>query len=173
MINEPAPPLSGPPTEPGRVAGLRRNVLGMIVLLIVQVGVGVAVNLYATVPRGDLHKGVGSALGRAISKGPVGLSLHAVLGLLLVVFAISIIIRGATMRRTPLLLLGVVGLLALAGAAMSGAAFVDKPTNAGSMSMTVLAGVATLAYVLILYLFAPTQPETNPKSPVGLHEKGR
>ena len=53
----------------------------MCVLLLVQYGLGIGVNLFVTMPGRD-H---GAGLGAAIANGPVAVSIHAVLGLALIV----------------------------------------------------------------------------------------
>ena len=69
--------MSAPvPASPARV---RRASLVVFVLLLAEYGIGMYVNLYITVPAVD-H---GHSVGSAISNGPVILSAHAVIGLLL------------------------------------------------------------------------------------------
>jgi hypothetical protein len=65
-------------------AALRGNVMGAIVLLLLQFGLGMGVNLYETMPAADHGKSVFAAFGRAVADGPVVLALHALLGTLLI-----------------------------------------------------------------------------------------
>src|SRR5215470_7591116 len=70
------------PMRSAATAGLamvRRSGLGVLVILVVEFGFGMYVNLYLTVPRADHGRG----LGTAIANGPAMLSVHAVTGLLL------------------------------------------------------------------------------------------
>jgi hypothetical protein len=92
-------------------------------------------SICATVPKGD-H---GHGIGQAISNGPAGLTIHIVLGLLLVLAA--------------------VGLVALIGAATQGASFDDQGHPSASMAMAVLTGVAILCYGFSLYILSsPGEP---------------
>ena len=50
----------------GRTAGLRRASLAALVLLLIQYGIGIGVNLYVTVPAADQ----GHTISSAISNGP-------------------------------------------------------------------------------------------------------
>jgi len=64
------------------------------------------------------------------------------------------------MRGTIRIVLAIVGLVAVVGAALSGASFVGRGGNASSMSMAVAAGLAIGAYALVLFLSAAV-PETS------------
>lgn len=140
-----------------QIAGLRRASLSAFVLLVVQYGIGIAVNLYVTVPKAD-H---GQSLGKIISTGPAGLTVHIVLGLLLILAAIGLVVQAAIARHRALILTSVIGLLALAGAAAQGASFVDNGHPSASMVMAVLTGVAILSYGASLYLLGlPGQSRT-------------
>ena len=87
-----------------------------------------------------------------MSKGPVGLSIHALLGVVLIVSAATAIIRAVQVRRPVLVGAAAVGLVAIVVAALNGASFVGNGNNGASMSMAVAAGVAIGSYALILFL---------------------
>jgi hypothetical protein len=133
----------------GRVKSLRRASLAALVLLLIQYGLGMYVNLYVTVPSADKGQG----FGKAISNGPTALSVHAVLGFLLILAAIGLLVQSFMARYLAVLTVSAIALVAVIGAALQGASFVDKGGPAGaSMGMAVLAGVAMLCYATALYL---------------------
>jgi hypothetical protein len=142
----------------GRTAGLRRASLAALVLLLIQYGIGIGVNLYVTVPAAD-H---GHTIGTAISSGPGALTVHIVLGLLLILAAATLVVQAIMARHPGVIVTSVIGLLALVGAAAQGAAFVDQAHPSASMTMAVLTGVALLCYSISLYLLGspgPRQPD--------------
>ena len=135
---------AAPALQAQRLSGLRRASLGALVMLVVQFGLGISVNLYTSVPA------KGSA-GDAFSNGPV-LALHVVVGLLLIVAAIGLLVRAIIARHGPVIAAAVVGLLAIATAATQGFSFVSDGTNAASLAMALATGVAMLCYAIALYL---------------------
>jgi hypothetical protein len=64
---------------PAGLARARRGSLAVLVLVVVEYGIGMYVNLYVTIPRADHGHGLRSV----IANGPAMLSIHAVIGLLL------------------------------------------------------------------------------------------
>jgi len=141
------------PTDPAarRVRGLRRNSLGISVMLLAQYGLGMGVNLYAPVPKTDQGRGLAVAVGRALSNPPVILAIHGTLGLLLLVAAVNVLSRAIRSRQRPAIMASATGLAAIVGAALSGAAFVDHEQTGASMAMAALTAVALLCYLLNLF----------------------
>ncbi len=131
-----------------RVSGLRRASLAAFVMLVIQFALGMYVNLYVTVPSAD-H---GSGFGQAIANGPAGLTLHIVLGLLLILSALGVLVQAILARRPALIAAAVVGLLAMIGAAASGSAFTSSGRDGASMAMAVLAALGLLCYGVSLFL---------------------
>jgi len=109
-----------------------------------------------TVPSADK----GGGLGKAISNGPAALSVHAVLALLLILAAIGLLVQAVLARYWTVLAAAAIALIAIIGAAFSGADFTNKGgQDSASMTMAVLAGVAMLCYGTVLYLLSsPRQP---------------
>jgi len=134
-------------TARASLARVRRGSLAALVLLVVQYGIGMYVNLYVTVPRGD-H---GGGLGSAIANGPAMLSGHAVLGLALALVAIGVLVHAVMARHLGAIVPSALGLLALAAASAAGASFTSSGDAADSMGMAVLTGVALLCYAVNLY----------------------
>jgi hypothetical protein len=135
-----------------RVGTVRRISLGMTIGLLVQYGLGMIVTFYVTVPRQDQGGGLLTAIGRALANGPVALGMHAALGLLLILGAVNLVIRAAAARQRAAAWLSAVGLLAILGAAASGAGFVNSAADGASLAMALLTGVALLCYTIIIYL---------------------
>jgi hypothetical protein len=136
------------------MTGLRANSFAAIVILLIEYGLGVWVSLYGHLPASDHGANIATGFARAVSKGPAGLSIHAVLGAILVISAVTAIVRAALVRRPVMVGATAVGLAAIVVAALSGASFVGDDSNGASMSMAVAAGVAIGAYALVLLLSA-------------------
>jgi len=139
-------------TEPGqraaerRLTNLSRASLGAAVMLVIQYGLGIGVNLYITVPTGG---SAGRAVGRAFSSGPL-LAAHTVLGLLLIVTAVSLVVRAVIARHRTIIVLSALGLLAILAAAGSGLSFTRSGADGASLGMAIATGVALLCYIGIL-----------------------
>ena len=139
------------PQQARRLAGLRRAGLATLVILIVQFGVGIGVNLYVSLPAAGSG---GRPAGQAFSNGAV-LALHVVFGLLLVVSAIGLLVQAIMARHWPVTVAAALGLVALVAAAGQGFSFVHDSTNAASMGMAAAGCVALLCYAAVLYLVRP------------------
>jgi len=133
---------------PRRVSGLRRASFAAFVMLVVQFALGIYVNLYVTLPSAD-H---GHGLGQAITNGPAGLTVHIVLGLLLILSALGFVVQAILARQPALIVAAVLGLLAMIGAAASGSSFTGSGRDSDSMAMAVLAAVGLLCYGTTLFL---------------------
>src|SRR5215468_7527657 len=127
-----------------RLARLRRGSLAVLVLVVVEYGIGMYVNFYVSIPRADRGHGVGSA----ISNGPAMLSIHAAIGLLLGLGALSVLVQAVMARH-----LGAI-------VSVAGASFTSSGNMADSMSMSVLTGVGLLCYAANLYLLRPPSGRT-------------
>ncbi|HET7018674.1 MAG TPA: hypothetical protein VFI65_32445 [Streptosporangiaceae bacterium] len=142
-----------PGMSEARLAWARRSSLAVLALLVVEYGLGMYVNLYVVVPAAD-H---GGSLGEVISEGPVMLSVHATVGLLLGLVALATLVHAIRCRRWAVIALAALGFFAVAfaafaGAAFAGAAFTSTGDTADSMAMSVMTGVALLCYAINLYL---------------------
>jgi hypothetical protein len=126
----------------------RRISLALLVLLVLEYGLGMYVNLYVAVPAADR----GGSLGGVIAQGPVMLSAHAIIGLLLGLGALGALVQAVRARRWSLTAFSAAGLLAVAFASVAGAAFTSTGDAAGSMAMSVMTGIALLCYAASLYL---------------------
>jgi asparagine N-glycosylation enzyme membrane subunit Stt3 len=154
----------GRPAELSRrqLAALRGNTFGVLALLIVQFALGIVVNLYATVPAQDKGSGIFGAIGRALTNGPGSLASHAGLGLLIVLAAAALVVRSIVSRHAASIVLSVIGLAAIASAALNGARFVADggPANA-SLAMALSTALAMLCYAIDLLLLSFRQPSSG------------
>jgi len=139
----------------GQVRGLRTNALAGLVMLIIEYGLGAWTSLYAQLPASDHGKATFAAFAGAVAHGPVGLALHALLGTLLIITAVSVIVRAALVRHAAPTVLGCVALIALLAAWFSGTKFVSDEANGASFGMAVATAVAILGYAIILFIAVP------------------
>ena len=150
--------------RPGR-AGLRRMSAAALIMLVVQYGLGIFLNLYVGIPASDAHAG----FFREIATAPLALTVHALLGLGLIGTAIVLVARAVGMRNRLLAVLATVGLTAIGGAFGAGEIFVKNSQPTASMAMALLTGVALLSYIGTLVLAATverqaTEPELATES---------
>ncbi len=147
-VDSPSRTLGVSAPAPASLARLRRASMAALVLLLAEYVLGMYVNLYVAVPAAD-H---GHSVGSVISNGPVILSAHAVIGLLLGLSALAVLVLSLIARRPSVIAISVVGLIALAVASMAGSSFTSSGTSADSMAMSVMTGVGLLCYAANLYL---------------------
>ena len=131
-----------------RLERLRGASMGAAVMLVIQFGLGVGVNLYTTLPAAGSG---GRSIGDAFSSGAL-LALHAAFGLLLIITALSLLVRAIAARHRPLIVTSAIGLLAIIAAAGSGASFVNNSANGASLGMALATGVAMLCYLVSLFI---------------------
>ena len=145
-----------------QLAALRGTTFGILAMLVVQFAIGIVVNLYATIPARDEGSGILGAIGHALTNGPASLATHAGLGLLIVIAAVALVVRSIVARHTASIVLSVIGLAAIASAALNGARFVagGGPSSA-SLAMALSTAVAMLCYALGLLLLASRRPSAD------------
>jgi hypothetical protein len=148
------PPASGRRTM---VKGLRANSFAALVMVVVELGLGLGANLYANLPASDHHRAPLAAFGRAVADGPVIVTLHALLGTLLLAAGISAVVRASLTRRGPLIGASGSALLAIFVAWGSGTRFVGTMDNGASLAMGLATGVAILSYAVILFITPPAR----------------
>jgi phosphoglycerol transferase MdoB-like AlkP superfamily enzyme len=149
-------------TTDRRLAALLGNTFGVLAMLIVQFAIGIVVNLYATIPAKDKGSGILGAIGKALTNGPASLATHAGLALLIVLAAIALVVRSIVTRHTASIVVSVIGLAAILGAAFNGARFVADggPANA-SLAMALSTAVAMLSYAIGLLLLGFSRPSSD------------
>jgi hypothetical protein len=165
--------MAGRLVRPGRRTrreDLRRVSLAALVMLVVQFGLGMFLNLYVTVPAADARAG----LMREIANGPFALTAHATLGVALIVTAVVLLIRAVRLEQRLVAVLAAAGLTAIGGAFAAGEIFVRNGQSGASLAMALLTAVALLSYVGVLAWTARWQgahvvhrnPVPAPRSPV-------
>jgi hypothetical protein len=146
------------------VGRLRRSSLGQLLILLVQAGLGMVVNLYASLPAADQGKGVMASFGDAVAKGPASLAIHAIVGMLVLINACMLIVFSLTVRSMTARVCSAIGLVCVIGAAMSGAAFVNAAPNSGngaSLTMALLTLVALACYAVNLFVLGGVRDEAG------------
>jgi hypothetical protein len=132
-----------------RIAGLRANAFAATVMILVEFGLGVGVN----------HgKGLVAAFGASVAGGPIVLTLHALLGTLLMVTGVSVVVRASLARQVTLVAVATLALSAILVAWVAGARFVGDMGNGTSLVMALATGVALLCYATILFITPMLHP---------------
>jgi hypothetical protein len=155
-----------PGPRPGANAddAVRRSSLWLSAALLVQYALGLWVSIYVTVPARDQGGGLLAAIGRALANGPAALAVHAGLGLFLLLGSIALVVRAVLARSGFFMITSAVSLLAVLGAAGSGAAFVNTGQDGASLTMGLLTAVALLCQVINLFrLSAPSSASELPR----------
>lgn len=124
-----------------RLAALRGNCMGAAVLLIIQFGIGIGVNLYVTVPR---HKSFLSAV-----FGSATLAAHAIVSIVLLGAAIGALLRAIRSRKA--IVFTSAGLAAILAAGITGSSFVSDGSNGASLGMALATAVAMLCYLAAIF----------------------
>ena len=120
----------------------------MLVMLVIQYGLGIILNLYVEVPASDAHAGILTEIATA----PPVLTVHAVLGVALIGTGILLVGTAAQVRDRLLAVLATAGLTTLGGAFGAGEIFVRSGQDTASMAMAILTGMALLCYIGTLTL---------------------
>ncbi len=137
---------------------MRRQVLGAGVVILVQCGLGMFVNLFVSLP--TRHSGAqpdnyvtGSlkSLVWATDHGALTLAVHTVLGVLLGIMVIGIVARSLRSPRRSLAWWSILAALFTLGAGFNGASFLDYNKDASSFIMAVLAFGALACFFVVLY----------------------
>jgi hypothetical protein len=144
------------PSNTRTLDGLRTNSFAAVVMLLIEFALGVGVNLYATLPASDHGKGLLPAFGRAVTGGPIILTLHALLGTILLITGVSAVVRAALTHQPVLMTVTGIALLAIIVAWLSGSRFVGDMANGSSFAMAIATGVTILCYALILFIVPGT-----------------
>ena len=130
-------------------------------LLLIQYLLGMAVNLYVTIPgrhpgagASNYFAGAASGLGWVISAGPAWAAAHAVSGLALVLAALASIALTRRQGSRMATAASVLGALAILGAGFNGASFLNYGHDFSSMIMAGLWALALACYLTSMFLAA-------------------
>ena len=151
------------------LGSLRANALGGVVMLLIQYCLGISVNLYSTLPATDHGKSLFRGFASAVADGPLLLSLHALLGTLLLISAVAAVIRSSRLAAPLPIALTAVALLAIMIAWLGGSEFVGHMKNSTSLTMALATAAALLCYTLTLFL--PHTSRHSPASRIEQHER--
>jgi hypothetical protein len=143
---------------------LRRALVGVVFALLVQYLLGMAVNLFVTIPTQhpganppEYFSGVVQSVTWAVLHGPLLLVLHAAFGLLLVVASIAAVVRAWPLGGRMLRWATALGALFVLAAGSNGSSFLNYNQDFSSMIMASFFALAVASYVLAL--FALAEPE--------------
>jgi glycerol-3-phosphate acyltransferase PlsY len=130
-------------------------------MLLIQYGLGISVNLYSTLPASDHAKPLFAGFTSAVGDGPVLLSLHALLGTLLLITASAALVRAVRLAATAPIALTAAALLAIIVAWLAGSAFVGQMKNDTSLTMALGTAVAIFCYALVIFLVRRSPPSRS------------
>ena len=131
-------------TTPARLERIRMASFGALTMLFLQFVLGAAYSLYGTAPTAKKSVGLFSS--------PL-LASHVVLGILLLIAAGMLVFRVVQARAGgALLVMSVVGLVAVIGAAGAGSSFAQDGANGASLGMAIATAVAMLCYTVNLVI---------------------
>jgi hypothetical protein len=157
-----APRAQSTTVNDGRELGvLRRMTLGTVIVILVQSAIGMAVNLYVTIPAhhpgahpSEYFTGSARSIGWVMAHGAIVLVTHAVLGFLLVVMVVNTVIRLWKRGRPSINAWAIVGAVFVIGAGFNGASFLDFANTISSLIMALLALSSSACYVVVLWLLS-------------------
>jgi hypothetical protein len=139
-------------------AAFRRTLGIALAMLIAQFLLGTAVNLFVKIPADhpgvnppEYFGGVVTSVSWAILHGGLWLTLHAVLGLVLVLAALSTLVQAIRLGGGGRIALAALGFVGVLGAGFNGGSFLNYQQDFSSMLMAVGFALATSAYVALLY----------------------
>lgn len=145
-----------PQRAAARANGLRANALAAIVMLLIQYCLGISVNLDSTLPTADHGTSLFGGFPSAVGNGPILLTLHALLGTLLLITALAALLRSVRVAAPRPIALTALALLAICVAWVSGSEFVGQQRTGASLAMALATAAAILCYVLVIFLLKPT-----------------
>jgi hypothetical protein len=139
-------------------------VLGTALVVLVQAGIGMIVNLYETIPAhhsgahpSNYFTGSVRSVAWALSHGAAALVIHATLGLVLVVLAITVAVRALRIAHRAVSMWSILAAALVIGAGFNGASFLDFNDDVSSLVMALLALGSVACYSVVLFLL-PAAP---------------
>jgi hypothetical protein len=142
-----------------KIKALRLQTFGAIVLICVQSGFGMFVNLFVSIPKrhsgsqpSDFFTGSLHSVAWVVAHGAVALYIHTLLGLLLAVMVIGMVARAFALGQRSLTAWVILGGLFTIGAGFNGASFLDYNRDVSSFIMTILALAALLSFLVVVFL---------------------
>jgi len=126
-------------------AGLHPPCLIIQTGLVIQLALGMILNLYVIIPAA----GARTSYLQEIETAPGMLTAHALVALLVLVTAAILLQRAISLRDMAVIALSAIGLAALLGAFAAGEIFVRNGEPSASLSMAVLTSLALLCYICL------------------------
>ena len=149
------------PAQPARAGRLLAVDFAACLLLVIQYLLGMAVNLYVSLPgrhpgvgASNYFAGVASGLAWVIPDGPAWAAAHAAFGLALVLAAFAAIALTRRQGSRLATAMSVLGALAILGAGFNGASFLNYGHAFSSMIMAGLWALALACYITGMFLAA-------------------
>lgn len=140
-----------------RLSGLRATALAAIFMLLLEYTLGVLTQLYGRAPAGDHGLPVFAAFWAAITDGPVPLAIHAGLGTLLVVTAVTVLVRAVAFRHAAAVGFSIAALVCILGAWFAGSSLVGDYGDGLLQAMAFAAAAAIGCYTIIVFLGSSAQ----------------
>jgi hypothetical protein len=141
-----------------RIAAFRRTLGFALGMLIIQFLLGMAVNLFVTIPGNhpgarplEYFGGVVQSVSWAILHGGLWLTLHAAWGLVLVLAALGTLLQAIRLGGGARITLAALGFIGVLGAGFNGGSFLNYNEDFSSMLMAVGFALALSAYATLLY----------------------
>jgi hypothetical protein len=142
---------------------MRDQFLGTMIFLIIQFLLGMAVNLFVTIPANhpganpsDYFSGVAQSVTWAILHGHILLVVHGSLGLLLVLNALGLLVAAIRTRQRDLIIVTSFGLFGVLAAGFNGGSFLNYNQDFSSMLMASFFAVAVVAFSVGLFVTGRT-----------------
>jgi hypothetical protein len=142
-----------------QIREIRRTAFGLTIGLLVQFGLGMFINLFVQIPSNhpgakasEFFSGVGRSVTWAIGHGAIALSIHAVLGLVLVLGSISLAVRGVRSGRRVIGWVTSLGAVAILAAGFNGGSFLNYNEDVNSLLMASFFGAGVLCYAVVLFV---------------------
>jgi hypothetical protein len=150
-------------------AGLHRACLIILTGLVIQLALGMILNLYVAIPAA----GARTSYLREIETAPGVLTAHALVAVVLLAIAGTMLVRAIALRDMTAIVLVATGLAALLGAFVAGEVFVRNDGTSASLLMAILTGTALLCYICLQAIIIRQRPRARagrhgPRPPGGL-----
>ncbi len=126
-------------------AGLHRPCLIILTGLVIQLALGMILNLYIAIPAA----GGRTSYLREIETAPGMLTAHALLAMLILATEGILLVRAVALRDMAVIAPVAAGLAGLLGAFAAGEVFVRNDKSSASLSMAILTGAALLCYICL------------------------
>jgi hypothetical protein len=146
---------------------VHRAEFGLVIALLAQYLLGMVVNLFVKIPAShpgakppEYFSGVVQSLGWAVTDGGgLWLTLHAGLGLLLVIGALATLLQSIGTHDRAAVITTTVGFVCILGAGFNGGSFLNYGEDFSSMIMASLLAIALGSYAFGVYLLGCRERE--------------